>query len=391
MNQRLQLLLEKYFEGALSHDELADLAALMDEEGENGISEWLEKEWNDISGSTGVFDHEESETMLQQIISRRPGKARVIPLYKRKWFRAVAAAVVVLMMAGTIWWQNSTPGEPQTVRNEQEQQEEIVPGSNKAVLTLADGSQITLDDVADGNIATQANTAVVKHDGQLVYQEGGKAGEVVFNTISTPRGGMYMLELTDGSKVWLNSSSSIRYPNRFAGAERKVEISGEVYFEVAHNATMPFRVQVAGKGLVEVLGTHFNINAYHDEPTVNTTLLEGSVRFTEATNNVELVLKPGQQSVLKPDGTMRLKGNVNTESVVAWKTGVFDFSGQEITAIMRQISRWYDVEVVFSGTVSHETFSGIISRNSSVEEVIDLMAQGGVRSRISGRKIYVEF
>lgn len=200
-----------------------------------------------------------------------------------------------------------------------------------------------------------------------------------------------MLELTDGSKVWLNSSSSIRYPNRFAGAERKVEISGEVYFEVAHNATMPFRVQVAGKGLVEVLGTHFNINAYHDEPTVNTTLLEGSVRFTEATNNVELVLKPGQQSVLKPDGTMRLKGNVNTESVVAWKTGVFDFSGQEITAIMRQISRWYDVEVVFSGTVSHETFSGIISRNSSVEEVIDLMAQGGVRSRISGRKIYVEF
>lgn len=170
-----------------------------------------------------------------------------------------------------------------------------------------------------------------------------------------------------------------------------MEISGEAYFEVAHNTRMPFRVQVVGKGMVEVLGTHFNINAYEDEPSVNTTLLEGSVRFTEETSQSEMILKPGQQSVLKPNGTMRLRNNVNTESVVAWKTGVFDFSGQEITAIMRQISRWYDVEVIFSGTVSHETFSGVISRNSSVEEVIGLMEAGGVKTRISGRKIYVEF
>lgn len=204
----------------------------------------------------------------------------------------------------------------------------------------------------------------------------------MFNTMRTPRGGEYRLQLPDGSKVWLNAASSITYPNIFTGDTRSVEITGEAYFEVAKDAARPFKVQ-AGNMKVEVLGTHFNINAYPGEPVIKTTLLEGAVRIQDA------VLKPGQQASLAATGQFRVEDDVETEEVMAWKNGFFQFNDADMPTVMRQLENWYDITVAYEGRVPKRSFGGAIQRSLPLSKVLDILEENNVRFKIEGRNITV--
>lgn len=268
---------------------------------------------------------------------------------------------------------------------------EVAPGRNKAVLTLADGSVIALDDEKNGHIAKQGNVEVNKSNGaQLEYKLTGsnKPSEIEFNTLSTPRGGQYKLNLPDGSHVWLNAASSIKYPTAFTGNERKVEISGEVYFEIAHDARMPFKVSVNGME-VKVLGTHFNVNAYSDEMAVKTSLLEGSIELSKSGNIISL--KPGQQAQLvTSSGIIRVLDDIDMDEVVAWKNGYFSFNKADLQTVMRQIARWYDVEIFYEGKIPQRFFGGKIDRKSNASEVLKILEESKVHFSIENKKIIVK-
>ena len=287
---------------------------------------------------------------------------------------------------------------------------DVAPGGNKAILTLANGKQIILDSAANGTISQQGNTKVIKlNDGQLAYQSatgnGQQAMETSYNTITTPKGGQYQIVLADGSKVWLNAASSLRYPTSFS-KDRNVALTGEGYFEVIHNATKPFTVSV-NRISVEDLGTHFNINAYSDEQIIKTTLLEGSVRVTlrQAQGDKGVVIKPGQQAILPFDraqGKLAPRNerdrqddkeikivNADVEEAVAWKNGFFQFKNASIETIMKQVARWYDVEVIFESRLNQE-LNGTIPRNMSVSNMFKIFElTGKVHFKIEGKKVTV--
>jgi transmembrane sensor len=262
----------------------------------------------------------------------------------------------------------------------------ITPGGNKAILTLQDGSTIVLDDAKDGTLAKQGNATVVKTaNGQLVYN-GASNGEqkVSYNTMSTPRGGQYKLTLPDGTQVWLNSASSITYPTAFVGNERKVSITGEAYFEVAKDKTKPFHVN-AGSQDIEVLGTHFNVMAYADEDAIKTTLLEGSVKVSGGGSSG--ILKPGEQAVNR-DGELKI-GPAPVDEAMAWKNGYFKFNRVGIKYIMRQLSRWYDVDVVYEGRVKDDEFVGTIGRGENIVQALHLLELTNVHFKIKDKTIIV--
>jgi transmembrane sensor len=306
-------------------------------------------------------------------------------------FTRIAAAALILFITGTATWlviRKNIPGKTAGKLARQEKNE-VAPGGNKATLSLADGSVISLDDVKNGQIAQQGNAQVSKSaNGQLIYKvTEDRPSSIVYNTLTTPRGGQFKLRLPDGSEVWLNAASSIKYPTTFAGNERKVEISGEVYFEIAHNASMPFKVSVNGME-VKVLGTHFNINAYNDEAAVKTSLLEGSISLTKA--GAALTLKPGQQAQLAFAGNIHVTDDVDMDEVVAWKNGYFSFNMADLQAVMRQIARWYDVDIRYEGKIPERFFGGKIDRNSNASEVLKILEESKVHFSIEGKKIIVK-
>ena len=263
----------------------------------------------------------------------------------------------------------------------------IVPGSNKATLTLADGTIILLNDSLNGFHAKQQNVDLLIKNGEIVYQSLGQNEPPIYNTIITPNGGHYKLLLDDGTKVWLNAASSIKYPTTFSGNERIVALTGEGYFEIAHNVQKPFKVILPNIGNVEAMGTVFNINTYQDESSLKTTLVEGKIKVDFG--NKSQFLTPGQQSHFFKNGQLSIIDNVEMDEVIAWKNGQFVFKQMNVEGIMRQLSRWYDVDVVFDGKLSKETFSGIVNRNANLLEVLKIMEAGGVRFKIDGKKIYV--
>ncbi|WP_304064267.1 FecR family protein [Pedobacter glucosidilyticus] len=271
---------------------------------------------------------------------------------------------------------------------------EIKPGGNKAVLTLADGSSIILNDKEDGLITQDAGAEIVKtKDGQIVYHTKQANQSAAINMISTPRGGQYQLTLADGTQVWLNASSSIKFPTVFTGAERKVEITGEAYFEVAKNIHKPFKV-VSAHQVIEVLGTHFNINTYDDESADKTTLLEGSVRVHKLNmqgkeENISAVLKPGQQAVLANNAKSFKVSAADEEAAIAWKNGYFKFNRDNIQTIMRQVSRWYNVDVEYRGKISEDLFVGKINRSENVTEVLRILELSKINTTIKGNKIII--
>lgn len=308
----------------------------------------------------------------------------------RKWrFVAAAAAVLIVLFTGYYFYFSSTKQLAVTAISPLHK-DITPPSASKAVLTLADGTSIEVDGTADGTIALQGNVSIIKRsNGEIAYT--GKAAKAVgYNTFRVPRGSKPLgLTLSDGTQVWLNVGSSLTYPTAFSDKERRVTITGEAYFEVAHNAAMPFRVQ-HGDVTVSVLGTHFNVNTYEDETSERITLLEGSIRVNK--KNVSKLLVPGQQASIGYDKTndIKVSDKVNIEEVMAWRDGKFRFSeSMDIGTIMRQISRWYNVEVAYKGVVN-QRFLGSISKDVNVSQVLKILeATGGVKFNMEGNKIVV--
>jgi hypothetical protein len=324
-----------------------------------------------------------------------PFETPIVPLYHRVWFRISAAAAVMLFVSITAFYFLRQRNDSITAQTKDAAQQirDIPPGTNNAVLTLDNGTRIVLDSAADGTLAQQGGIKVLKMNGQIAYDKTGNANlqaAPIYNTITTARGNQYMVVLADGTKVWLNAASSIRFPFYFKGNERRVAITGEAYFEVAKDATRPFRVEFNNesgeKGEIEVLGTHFNVNTYPDEEDIKTTLLEGSVKIKKG-GNAE-VLSPGQQARLTSDA-ITIKNDVVLSQVMAWKDGFFVFDNSDIKMIMRQVARWYDVEVIFEGSILSEGFTGKVSRNVSLSKFLKVLELNDVHVKTEGRKIII--
>ncbi|WP_256006070.1 FecR family protein [Pedobacter deserti] len=309
-----------------------------------------------------------------------------------RWIAVAALLLMVLSVGIYTLILNPGGGSAEPVRSAIT----IPPGGNKAILTLADGSRVLLGTTTgSGKVKEQGGVRLVEQgNGKLAYLiDGNNAssdGEKLMNNIRTPRGGQYQVTLSDGTRVWLNSASSISYPADFPAGERRVEVSGEVYMEVAHDQTKPFRV-VSGQQTVEVLGTRFNINMYPDEPAVRTTLAEGSVRVihgSAVTTTSIAVLKPGQQSILA-GGNVKV-ASVDVEPVIAWKNGIFKFNKTNLREVTRQLSRWYDVDFTYAAGVSDRSFSGELARNANISEILDLLRFLDINFKLTqeaGRKV----
>ncbi len=391
-------LFQKLLQGKLTGQETQELL------------DWLSKEELDNEAASLILEqlkkpvtHEQVspeviaalEARLPLVFSEAKQPARIIQLGRKKWLR-YAAAILLILATGTYFMlqkQNNTgAGDKNTELAFVEPQ----PGKEGAVLTLIDGTQLVLDSLSNGLITTQNGIKVLLKNGQVTYQadENISADQVAYNTMSTPKGRQFQLMLPDGSKVWLNAASSIRYPVVFTGAERRVQITGEAYFEVAKNEAMPFRVNTDEETEIEVLGTQFNINSYRDEGRVNTTLLEGSVRVSNNGGGA-VVLKPGQQAQVKRNDAahpaktpshISVLREVDVEMVMAWKNGVFNFQDATLQEVMRQLERWYDIEVVYEKGIPSLEFYGKMGRDLPLSTVLRGLNLSKVNYRIEGGK-----
>jgi len=383
-------LLSDYLEGALSAAELEAffsqvpanrdlLATVIDEKAaaDQPLPENQDRTERMLQRLSAALDKIEEPALPMDTVPR-------IPFIRRLGW--VAAAVLVLA-AGTYFWIASTKTRqpsftvtPKTTN--------IVPGHNGAILTLSNGVQVLLDSLGNGIVAHQTGANVRLHDGQLAYDPTReKKAEMVYNSMTTPRGRQFRLILPDGSKVWLNAASSIRYPTVFAGGERKVDISGEAYFEIAKNSKMPFRVNVGDRAGIEVLGTNFNINAYENEQSLNTTLLEGSIRVS-AGSEKPVVLKPGQQAQARKALTVLDEADI--DKVMAWKNGAFNFEDLSLEEAMRQLERWYDIKVIYENGIPDIHFGGKIDRDVSLADLLQMLAGTKLKFRIEkGRELVI--
>ncbi|MBO9729647.1 MAG: FecR domain-containing protein [Chitinophaga sp.] len=390
-SQHLKELLQQYLDNRLSAAELQGLIdQLRKQDSDEALLSVIEEALRSgkFTGSTGK---DQQDDIFQQILRKAGQEAisteaeELLPVKKRgNWKVAVAALVLVVAgSAGYLLMQRGgakhTPAAPVAKMM-------VLPGGNKAMLTLGDGRRIELDSAASGTLSQQGATSVTKlQNGQLAYQLNGQSGEVTYNTVSTPRGGQYQVVLPDGTKVWLNAASSLHFPTAFTGTERVVEVTGEAYFEVAQQDNQPFKVKVRGLE-VKVLGTHFNVNAYTDEASINTTLLEGKVMVSHLGKNA--VISPGQQAQVKEEIT--IVPHADIETLMAWKEGRFSYNNMELQSIMRQISRWYDVDVTFEDKIT-DTYSMEMSRNVPLAKLLQFMElSGGVHFVINERKIIVK-
>lgn len=307
----------------------------------------------------------------------------IIDLKLFNWKRLLVAASVLLVMGLGYFTYNHS--KPSTVMAKCEKKNVIMPGRSGAILTLGDGSQIVLDSVSNGVISNQSNTAVAKKDGKLVYTNGSDAHSVI-NKMTTPRGRQYSLELSDGTKVWLNASSSISFPTSFPANERKVVLTGEAYFEVAKDKNKPFKVMTKDVE-VKVLGTHFNINGYDDEAEINTTLMEGSVLVGK--KDRKMLLKPGQQAEMKNTGEVNIRDLDNFDTVLAWKRGMFHFENASLEEVLRQLSRWYDVDIVIDKGVVSRNFEGEINRDLELSQLLKILEGNNIHFKIEGKVLRV--
>lgn len=372
-------LIEKQFSAELTDAEKADLDEWMLDDANR--SAFIDKV-SDLMLSAGeyqAYDAAYWQPVLNSVLEadRTTAHVQVLPYRKRMllpWM--AAAAALLLLLWGTFYF---TRQQKQADTAGIQLIKDIAPGHTGAVLTLADGRTVALDSLPNGVVATD-NGAEIRMDGKgLVYNNKGTAA-TAYNIISTPVGRQFMLTLPDGSKVWLNSASSLRYPVAFTGKERRVQVTGEVFFEVAADAARPFRVETERYGVLEVLGTAFNINVYADEKHGATTLIAGAVRVNSGRQ--QLVLQPGQQAQVSATQAIQLNANANLAQVTAWKDGVFNFANQPLEVVMRQLARWYDIEIVYEGHVPDIEFFGEMGKNLTLQQVLHVLEQTGVKFKM---------
>jgi transmembrane sensor len=405
-NHRLQYLVQQYLNNKSTAEELEEFWQQVRQlKDETVMQQELDALWQQ-----SAVGHEAPamgwEPVLQQVYDKAAAhmqKPAVMPMWRRPVFRWTAAAVVVLSLGVAAYWflnNNKTVSTTGAVATTTVQ-DVPAPQNNRATITLSNGQTVYLDSAGNGALATQGNVQVVKlADGQIAYK--GAANELVYNTLKNPRGSRVIdMMLSDGSHIWLNAGSSITYPVAFVGNDRKVEVTGEVYFEVAHNASKPFLVRHNDME-VKVLGTHFNINAYDDEPDVKVTLLEGSVRVGSAIGPApkreqSAMLKPGQQAVLASnsrftidDSRLTINHSPDINQVMAWKNGLFSFAGADLATVMRQLSRWYDIQVKYEGQIPARKFSGEITHDLTLSQLMNGLQSLGIKFRIEGRTMIVQ-
>jgi len=381
-NTRIYYLAGQYLKKSLNETEQAEFQRLLHDPVHQ---EALQAAFEEMAGELDMNATQDKD--LLPLLERSLNSDRVQPRIRflsRRSLSWAAASIILLFAAGTYFWAANKSTSTDIVADKNAV---ITPGKQGAILTLADGSQVVLDSLGNGVVAKQNGARIVLTNGQLAYAptENG-SGEIVFNTITTPRGRQFQVTLPDGTQVWLNAASSLRYPTAFSGRERKVEVTGEAYFEVAKNVEMPFRVSINDKAAIEVLGTHFNVNAYKNEGAIATTLLEGSVRVA-ATGSKDVTLQPGQQAQIASG--IKVIENANIDKVTAWKNGLFYFEGTSLAEIMRQLERWYDIEVVYEKGVPDIEFEGEMTKDVSLNGLLDMLGKTELHFRIEGRKLII--
>jgi transmembrane sensor len=353
----------------------------------------LLSEFFETNVSTGLFIQSEiSHRVLQGIHHKLKIEtpARQSPVIKMIFRRIAIAAVVISLLFTGIYFLSTKRKITGPLINEPviasiQQVAEVKPGTDGAILTLSDGSQILLDSSNNGSLKEDKGLKITKNGNQVIYNDQKLKGEIAFNTMSTPRGRQFQLVLSDGSKVWLNAASSIRFPTAFTGSDRKVEVTGELYFEIAKNPSKPFKV-ISNGTEIEVLGTHFNVDGY--DAVTKTTLLEGSVKVKTG-NNIGF-LKPGQQAQSSGNGDIKTSNSVDLEQVMAWKNGRFTFEDASLEVIMNQVSRWYDVDVVYEDKMPKRSFTADISRKTNLSVLLKVLEESGVRFKIEDKKLLVQ-
>lgn len=384
---RITYLFYRYFDNTATPSERQELmeAINVDAHSEN-IQLLMQEAWETFSGGKPIFSDEASEAMLNKVFATSKLEVNTSAGKSSSGWLKYAAVLFIVCGISALWFFKLEPDKNGTAENVKHQ--DLLPGKNQALLTLADGSQVVLGEASTGQLALQGNSKVIKSEnGQLQYQSTGNSEKhtVLYNTLSIPRGGQYKLVLPDGTAVWLNAASSLKYPTSFTGKERIVQLEGEAYFEVAKNPGQPFKVEVKDVQIT-VLGTHFNINAYNDEAHIKTTLLEGSVRISKG--SVQKLLQPGEQAISGKSSSIEIV-KANFDEVLAWKNGYFNFHRSNLPEVMRQLSRWYDVDIRYEGRIPDREFGGEISRNSNASEVLKILELSNVHFRIEGKHIVV--
>ena len=402
---RLSLLFYRYYDGTATEPEIKEMMGLIRKaDGDAELSALIKEAWEGLKVDKPVLSSDVHERIISNILhperdSDMPHQEGTQAAFRSNIFRLRywAAAVIVLGCFGVLWkWNEQEKGSVKPAAA----QSDIRPGGNRATLTLADGTVISLDSAAKGAVIRQGTAQISKAgEGELVYAQSADAQSadaqyadaqsagngLQMNMMSTPRGGQYQITLPDGTKAWLNASSSIRFPVAFARNERRVEVQGEVYFQVRKDKQRPFRVNF-GSNEIEVLGTSFNVMNYTDEQASQTTLEEGSLIVRS--RNQESKLKPGEQASIVREGTLAV-AQVDVEEALAWKDGLFHFEDAGIEEVMRQAARWYDIEVTYEGPVPRRQFTGTIERNLNISELMTMLQYAGVNYRIEGRKVRI--
>jgi transmembrane sensor len=396
-SKELVRLIYRHIRQELTNDEASELQAWIHESEKNRL--FFERAVDANQLMEEIHSREEQDLFLDEdkawekfqslglhAITNRGSIFRIV------WWK-YAAAVILLLVCVTyfIMLRNEKGESIVKTENANKTISDKEPGKDGAILKLADGREIVLDNAANGLLVQQGKSEVVKKDGQIIYDSSKVStdeGELegAYNTLSTPLGRQYQLVLSDGSRVWLNAGSSITYPTAFKGKRRVVNVTGEVYMEVAKDPSKPFTVIAEGM-TVQVLGTKFNIAAYTGENGVQTTLVEGTVKIKSGDRQVNL--KPGQQAQATNE-TIIVKSNVDIQKAIAWKNGVFYFKEDNLKTIMKQIERWYDVDVVYEGNAGNEEFSGKIFRNSKLSELLQLLQASDINFKIEGRTLIIK-
>ncbi len=392
-SRTISRLLFKYLQGTLTPEEEYELEKWKLQSAEN--RQFLERLSNEATqgiDTDGTIPGTLEEKIFGKIRDKVPELHGNVIRMKGNWWRYAATAAVVLILFGYSIMTMMQKERPKQVVAKVEQpvvEDVAAPDGNYASITLAGGEKIDINGSSRGTLASQGKVQVIKSaDGLIIYKvaTGRVRGKMQFNTLANPKGSKVIgMVLEDGTKVWLNAGSSLTYPVAFIGKERKVSITGEAYFEVAKKKSMPFRI-MKGEMMVEVLGTHFNVNAYGDEPHMKVTLLEGAVKVSSG--NVSGILKPGQQAKVK-DNDINVQSDINIDQVMAWKNGYFSFEKAGITEVMRQIARWYNIEVAYDGEIPNERFGGELRRNSKLSSVLKVLEKSGVKFRIENNKVTV--
>jgi len=381
-SERLQYLFERYQASSCTEEELEEL------------NDWYEK----LGAGNGQIEHwinqAGGEEQLTEELYRNFNKRKNIQKRHQlsSWSWKVSAAAILILLGTGLLFYKFFPGRSEIPA--ELAQVPIPPGKNKAVLTLADGTKIILDESNNGAIFHKNGVLITKTDsGSLVYHNEKNpvvtSDKMTYHTLYVPRGGQYKVKLPDGTNVWMNSESTLYFPITSNGKDRQVRLTGEAYFEVAHNKRQPFKVQT-GDQLVSVLGTHFNVKGYPGDADIATTLLQGSVRISKLSTGQAKMLLPGQQSNLKESGKDIEIAYVKTDQAIAWKNGYFLFDNQDIKSVMKTISRWYNVDITYNNRLGNDRFGGTFSRNANLSELLaNLQELGGVRFQVTNRNIIV--